>query len=31
MYEFNLTLPPPFDQAVPRVKEALLAEHLGRP
>ncbi|MCP5441340.1 MAG: DUF302 domain-containing protein, partial [Chromatiaceae bacterium] len=29
MYEFNLTLDLPFDQAVEKVREALLSEHLG--
>jgi len=29
MYEFNVTLPLPFDQAVPLVKETLMGEHLG--
>lgn len=29
MYEFNLTLELPFDQAVDKVRETLLSEHLG--
>ena len=29
MYEFNLTLPLPYDQALERVREALMSEHLG--
>ncbi len=29
MYEFNLTLDLPFDRAEPRVREALMSEHLG--
>lgn len=29
MYEFNLTLDLSFDQAVEKVREALLSEHLG--
>jgi uncharacterized protein (DUF302 family) len=29
MYEFNLTLPLPFDAALDKVREALMSEHLG--
>jgi uncharacterized protein (DUF302 family) len=29
MYEFNVTLNQPFDQAMSTVREALMAEHLG--
>lgn len=29
MYQFNLTLPLPFDAALEKVREALMAEHLG--
>lgn len=29
MYEFNITLNQPFDQAVETVREALMAQHLG--
>lgn len=29
MYEFNLTLAMPFDQAMEKVREALMSEHLG--
>ncbi|MCB1728006.1 MAG: DUF302 domain-containing protein [Gammaproteobacteria bacterium] len=29
MYEFNLTLELPFEQAVDKVRETLLSEHLG--
>lgn len=29
MYEFNLTLTLPFDQAMEKVRETLLSEHLG--
>ena len=29
MYEFNLTLPVPFDAALDKVREALMSEHLG--
>lgn len=29
MYEFNTTLNMPFDQAVERVREVLMSEHLG--
>jgi len=29
MYEFNLTLDLPFDQALEKVREALMSEHLG--
>lgn len=29
MYEFNTTLDLPFDQAMERVRECLMAEHLG--
>jgi uncharacterized protein (DUF302 family) len=29
MYQFNLTLPLPFDAALEKVREALLSEHLG--
>ena len=29
MYEFNLTLPQPFDEAMQRVRETLMSEQLG--
>ncbi len=29
MYEFNLTLPLPFDQAMEKIRETLMSEHLG--
>jgi uncharacterized protein (DUF302 family) len=29
MYQFNLTLPLPFDAALEKVREALMSEHLG--
>ena len=29
MYEFNLTLDLPFEQALEKVREALMSEHLG--
>jgi len=29
MYEFNLTLAMPFDQALEKVRETLMSEHLG--
>jgi uncharacterized protein (DUF302 family) len=29
MYEFNLTLPLPFDAAMEKVRETLMSEHLG--
>ena len=29
MYEFNLTLKQPFDQAMETVREALMGQHLG--
>ena len=29
MYEFNLTLSMPCDQALERVRDALMSEHLG--
>lgn len=29
MYEFNLTLELPFDQALEKIREVLLSEHLG--